>query len=75
MIKSFDSIPINRIQIDKITDMTLNKGDTLVLKFDQDIWELNEATQMANIIMKAYPNNNIITIFKGMELGVIHHEN
>lgn len=75
MIKSFDSIPINRIQIDKITDMTLNKGDTLVLKFNQDIWDLNEATQMANVIMKAYPNNNILTIFNGMELGVIHHEN
>lgn len=75
MIESFDSIPINRIQIDKITDMTLNKGDTLVLKFDQDIWDLNEATQMANVIMKAYPNNNILAIFNGMELGVIHHEN
>lgn len=71
MIESFDKIPVNQVQI---TDITLNKGDTLVLKFDQDIWDLHEANQIANHIMTTYPNNNILTIFNGIELGVIHHE-
>lgn len=71
MIESFDKIPVNQVQI---TDITLNKGDTLVLKFNQDIWDLHEANQIANHIMTAYPNNNILTIFNGIELGVIHHE-
>lgn len=70
MIESFDKIPVSQAQI---TDITLNKGDTLVLKFDQDIWDLNEANQIANHIMTIYPNNNILIIFNGIELGVIHN--
>ena len=56
-----------------IPELTLRQNDTLVLEFDQDIWDLNEAEQMIKGISKIYPKNNIMVLFKGMKIGVIHN--
>ena len=56
-----------------IPELTLRQNDTLVLDFDQDIWDLNEAYQMANNVAKIYPKNKIMILFKGMKIGVIHN--
>lgn len=56
-----------------IPKLTLRQNDTLVLEFDQDIWDLNEAEQMIKGISKIYPKNNIMVLFKGIRIGVIHN--
>lgn len=56
-----------------IPELTLRQNDTLVLEFDQDIWDLDEAEQMMKGISKIYPKNKIMVLFKGMKIGVIHN--
>ena len=54
-------------------ELTINRGSTIVLQFDQDIWNLDEAQQLAKIWQDAYPNNPIMVTFKGMEIkGVLN---
>ena len=75
MIESFDKIKI--LQSSKIVEgleLNLKKKDTLVIKFDQEIWNLEEASQFLEIIKKTMPDISILTIFNGIELGVIHYE-
>ena len=56
-----------------IPELTLRQNDILVLEFDQDIWDLNEAEQIMEVISKLYPKNKIMMLFKGMKIGVIHN--
>lgn len=72
MIESFEKIQMNNFIF--CTELSLRQSDTLVIKFDQDTWDLDTASEIVQQIAKAYPQNNILTIFNGMELGVIHNE-
>ena len=56
-----------------IPELTLRQNDTLVLEFNQNIWDLDEAEQMMKEISKIYPKNKIMVLFKGMKIGVIHN--
>jgi hypothetical protein len=56
-----------------IPELTLRQNDTLVLEFDQDIWDLHETEQMIKGVSKIYPKNNIMVLFKGIRIGVIHN--
>ena len=54
-------------------ELTINRGSTIILQFDQDIWNLEEAQQLAKVWQDAYPNNPIMVTFKGMEIkGVLN---
>lgn len=54
-------------------ELTINRGSTIVLQFDQDIWDLDEAQQLAKVWQDAYPNNPIMVTFKGIEIkGVLN---
>ena len=54
-------------------ELTINKGDTIVLQFDQDVWDLDEAEQLAKVWQDTYPHNSIMITFKGMEVkGILH---
>ena len=54
-------------------ELTINRGSTIVLQFDQDIWNLDEAQQLAKVWQDAYPNNPVMVTFKGMEIkGVLN---
>lgn len=70
MIEAFDKIPIS----DKVLDLNLKSNDTLVVKINQDIWDIEEAHKLVKLIAQNFPKNNIITVFNGVELGVIHNE-
>lgn len=73
MIETFEKISYTKSLI-SCCDIAISPKDTLVIKFDQEIWDLESANQIAKHIMQLYPNNKIITIFNGIELGVIHNE-
>lgn len=70
MIKSFEII--EKQNFDIIPELTLLKGDTLIVKFDQNIWDFDEASRMLTILKDNFPNNKVVVTFNGMELGVIH---
>ena len=54
-------------------ELTINRDSTIVLQFDQDIWNLDEAQQLAKVWQDAYPNNPIMVTFKGIEIkGVLN---
>lgn len=72
LIESFEKIKVSNSSISYF-ELTLLPKDTLVVKFDQDIWDIDSASQIIECIKKLYPENNIMAIFKGMELGVIHN--
>ena len=54
-------------------ELTINRGSTIVLQFDQDIWSVDEVHQLAKVWQDAYPNNPVMVTFKGMEIkGVLN---
>ena len=54
-------------------ELIINRDSTIVLQFDQDIWNLDEAQQLAKVWQDVYPNNPIMVTFKGMEIkGVLN---
>ena len=56
-------------------ELTINRGSTIVLQFDQDIWDLDEAQQLAKVWQDAYPHNQIMVTFKGVEIkGVLNEK-
>ena len=57
----------------QLFELTINRDSTIVLQFDQDIWDLDEAQQLAKVCQDAYPHNPIMITFKGMEIkGVLN---
>ena len=68
MIKSFEDIQQNQI-------LTLKPGDILTIKIDNDIWDLDSASQILKQMMTAIPEGvNVMTYFNGIEIGVIKNE-
>ena len=68
MVKSFEDIQQNQI-------LTLKPGDILTIKIDNDIWDLDSASQMLEQMMTAIPEGvNVMTYFNGIEIGVIKNE-
>ena len=58
---------------DKPFKLELQKNDTLIVEIDQDIFDINEAQELFNIISNAYPENKILCTFKGLKIkGIIH---
>ena len=56
-------------------ELTIHRGSTIVLQFDQDIWDLDEAQQFAKVWQNTYPNNPIMVTFKGIEIkGVLNEK-
>ena len=76
MVEGFDKIKM--LQSSKIIEgleLNLKKKDTLVIKFDQEIWNLEDASQFLERFKKIMPADiSILTIFDGIELGVMHYE-
>lgn len=71
---------IQKLDDEKIKDckpftMHVDKGDTIVIQFDQDIFDIDEAQQLLKVFQSNFPENDIIATFKGQEIkGVIKDE-
>ena len=52
----------------------LNPGDTLVILWDFDKFNPNDLDQFHKIVSKAFPDNQVLFIPKGTEIGVIKNE-
>ena len=80
MIQEISSIKQKEIEytiIPKLTEwneITLNPGDTLVMLWDFDKFNPNDLDQFHKIVSKAFPDNQVLFIPKGTEIGVIKNE-
>lgn len=51
-----------------ISKLDLKEDDTILITIDTDKWDVDEASEIYKIVAKIFPNNNIITTFKGLEI-------
>jgi hypothetical protein len=51
-----------------ISKLDLKDGDNIIITIDMDIWDIDVAAQIHEMASKLFPNNNIVTTFKGIEL-------
>ena len=57
-----------------ISKLDIKDGDNIIITVDMDIWDINAASEMCKIVSKVFPNNNIVTTFKGIEIKGIKNE-
>lgn len=71
-VQSFDDVKFEILpQLNTVNEISLRPGDTLVAKLDQEKWDLNNAEVIYEILAKAFPKNQILVLFDGIELEVI----
>ena len=58
----------------KQTQLSINKGDTIILKVDQEKIEFDIAAQCVKQIANLYPDNPILMLFDGITIEVIRNE-
>ena len=73
MLESFNREKF--LETSSLNKLSLSDGDILVIKFDNDIWDLDAAHEFLKNIATAIPEKvSILPIFNGIEMGVIHYE-
>jgi hypothetical protein len=51
-----------------ISKLDIKDGDTLIITVDADIWDIDTASEICKMVSRVFPNNNIVTTFKGIEI-------
>lgn len=69
MVQSFDTKQIDLTY--PIRNLRIKDGDVVLLKIDNDKWDLNEAQTIASLVQKCLPYNTLIVLFNGMEIEII----
>ena len=57
-----------------ISKLNLKDGDNIIITVDMDRWDIDVASEMCKIVSKIFPNNNVITTFKGIEIKGVKNE-
>lgn len=50
------------------TTLSISKGDTIIFKFDQDIFDMQEVSGIIETYQQVFPNNKIVVIFNGIDI-------
>ena len=58
----------------KQTQLSIDKGDTIILKVDQEKIEFDIAVQCVKQIANLYPDNPILMLFDGITIEVIRNK-
>ena len=58
----------------KQTQLSIDKGDTSILKVDQEKIEFDIAAQCVKQMANLYPDNPILMLFDGITIEVIRNE-
>lgn len=58
----------------KQTQLSIDKGDTIILKVDQEKIDFDIAAQCAKQIANLYPENPMLILFDGMTIEVIRNK-
>ena len=68
-LKTVDVSIIPRLK--KFNEMTLSRGDTLVVYWDFERYPLDMAQDFFNVIQKAFPENQVLFVPIEVKMGVI----
>jgi hypothetical protein len=72
LVQSFDDVKFEILpQLNTVNEISLRPGDTLVVKLDQEKWDVEGAEIIYEVLAKAFPKNQILVLFDGIELEVI----
>ena len=77
MIDNFEKVVKEEMKVQVIPKLEpvnfikLTPGDTLCVTVDSDKWDIDMANEFYKLFKKAFPNNNILTVFDGIEISVI----
>ena len=52
----------------------LRKGDVIVIKIDQDIWDISDAQKIVESIADTFVDNDILCMFKGVDISIIRRQ-
>lgn len=52
-----------------ISKLDIKDGDNIIITVDTDIWDIDAASEICKMASKIFPNNNIVTTFKGIEIS------
>lgn len=80
MIQEFSSIEQKEIEytiIPKLkewNEITLNPGDTLIMLWDFNEFNADDLNEFYKAVRSVFPDNQILFIPKGTEIGVIKNE-
>ena len=58
----------------KQTQLSIDKGDTIILKVDQEKIDFDLAAQCVKQMANLYPDNPILMLFDGITIEVIRNE-
>ena len=58
----------------KQTQLSIDKGDTIILKVDQEKIDFDLAAQCVKQIANLYPDNPILMLFDGITIEVIRNK-
>lgn len=58
----------------KQTQLSIDKGDTIILKVDQEKIDFDIAAQCVKQIANLYPDNPMLILFDGMTIEVIRNK-
>ena len=72
MIQSIDIIE-NKVTSNCLMsrELELDPNDILVIKFNQDLWNLEQAQTFLNNYRKVFHNNTVVATFNGIDFEVI----
>ena len=65
---------MNQIDIEPgviIKKLDIKDGDTIIITIDIDKWDVDEAYEIYKMVAKVFPNNNIVTTFKGIDIAAV----
>lgn len=54
--------------------LDIKDGDTIIITVDMDIWDVNAASEVCKMANYMFPNNNVVTTFKGIDIKVEKNE-
>lgn len=52
-----------------ISKLDIKDGDNIIITVDMDIWDIDAASEICKMASKIFPNNNVVTTFKGIEIS------
>ena len=74
MVEKFDKIKDYSVipKLKPFNEISLSDGDTLAAFMDEK-WDINDAQDIYDLLKKTFPENKILILLNGIELGVIKH--
>lgn len=57
-----------------ISKINLKEDDTILVTIDLDKYDLDEAYHISKLMFNFFPNNKVITTFKGIEIEITNKD-